>query len=457
MTNFDLKAAINIANQIVYIHAKRNLTDIERIVMEGAWERLDYDQIAAQNQYATSYISQDVAPKLWKLLSDALDEKVKKSNFKSALHRYWETHNQLESAGMAQPNQNRQKLVTLPSGQLYVDRPPIEQICCETLMQPGALIRIKAPQLMGKTRLMEYVMTQLQTQDYRTINLSFELADRRTHLTDLDRFLRWFCVNLSHELNLPNQLDEYWDEAGMGSKVSCTTYVEEYLLAQSEQPLVLCLDDVDLLFPHPEVYEDFFGLLRSWYEKARSRPIWQRLRLMISHATNVYIQLNINQSPFNVGLPVELPEFTLEQTQAFAALYELNSFTIPENQAQLTQLTQMIGGHPYLLEQALAHLKAHPETDLTAFLADAPTDAGIFSNHLREHWLVLQSHPEVAETLQAIVNATEPIALEPVKSHLLQGMGLITLVGNRVKPRCALYQQYFQAGLGGANDDAQID
>lgn len=63
--NFNLEEAIKIANKIVSIKANRNLTDVEIIVFKGAWHRQEYDQIAAQNQYTTSYISQDVAPKLW--------------------------------------------------------------------------------------------------------------------------------------------------------------------------------------------------------------------------------------------------------------------------------------------------------------------------------------------------------------------------------------------------------
>ena len=33
----------------------------------------------------------------------------------------------------------------------YVERPPIESDCCQQILQPGALIRIKAPEKMGKT------------------------------------------------------------------------------------------------------------------------------------------------------------------------------------------------------------------------------------------------------------------------------------------------------------------
>jgi len=263
--NFNLDEAIKIANQVVFIKANRNLTDVEILVFKGAWHRQEYDQIAAQNQYTTSYISQDVAPKLWILLTEALGEKVKKSNFKKALKRHWEKQIASGLISNQEPSlypTNREKPAT-PRTNLYVERLPIESICYETLLQPGALIRLKAPRLMGKTSLMTRVLAQLADLGYRTVSLSFELADRRTHLTNLNKFLRWFCLNLTRELGLPSQLDEYWDEEGMGSKVSCTTYLEEYLLAQADSPLTLCLDDVDVLFPYPEIYEDFFGLLRS--------------------------------------------------------------------------------------------------------------------------------------------------------------------------------------------------
>jgi hypothetical protein len=296
---------------------------------------------------------------------------------------------------------------------------------------------------MGKTFLVTRVLTQLATQGYRTASVSLNLADSSKHFTNLDKFLRWLCINLTHELHLPNQLDEYWDEDYMGSKVSCTTYFENHLLANANTPLILCFDDVDLLFPHPEVYEDFFGLLRSWYEKARSRQRWKKLRLIIVHSTDVFIRLNINQSPFNVGLPIELSDFTPEQVQTFAQYHELEP-----DMSLIQPLMQMVGGHPYLLEQAFTHLKNHPEITLEQLLAEAPTEAGIYASHLRENWLHLRSHPELATAFKQVVTATTPIQLEPISAYQLQSLGLIKLSGNQIEPHCNLYRLYFRQYLG---------
>ncbi len=328
----------------------------------------------------------------------------------------------------------------------YVERPPLELTCYEALQQAGSLIRVKAPRLMGKTALMTRVLGELAQLGYRTVHLSFELADRKIHFNHLDKFLRWFCVNLSRELRIPHQLDEYWDEEDLGSKVSCTTYLEDYLLDQSQDPLVIALDDVDILFPYPDIYEDFFGLLRSWYEKARSRPLWQRLRLVIIHATDVYSQLNINQSPFNVGLPIELPEFTLEQVRDLAEQFQLQS-SHQLAAADLGHLLAMVGGHPYLIQLTFTYLRNQPERRLDDLLQEAVTDTGIFSSHLREQWLKLDPQPTLVDSLHQVVRSEQPVKLDPLASYQLQRLGLVRMVGHYAEPRCQLYRDYFRERL----------
>ena len=448
--NFNLDEATKIANQLIYNKFQRNLTDIEIIIFKGAWNKEEYDAIAAKHQYATSYISQDVAPKFWKSLTESLGEKVKKSNFKEALKRYWSQQFVSQDINISQQNnttQNQDNIIFSTISDIYVERPPIESICYETIKQPGSLIRIKAPSFMGKTYLIEKLLSELTQDNYSTVSLSFELADSSTHFTNLNKFLRWFCINISRQLGKASDLDEYWDEEGMGAKVSCTTYFEEYLLAEVETALVLCLDDVDLLFPYPLIYEDFFGLLRSWYEKARSRKIWKKLRLIIAHSTDVYIRLNINQSPFNIGLPIELSEFTKEQTMELVRQHKLE---IDDNIIQ--PLMQLVGGHPYLLEQAFFYLKTHPQVTISELLTQAITDAGIYSSHLREHWLNLQQNSELATAFKKVIFSPTPVQIEPILAYQLQSLGLVKLSGNTVESRCNLYSQYYLIHLEEINN-----
>lgn len=448
----DMEGAITTANKAMFSSLERHLSDVETEILKGSWEGQTYDQIAAASGYSDSYLRRDVGNKFWKALSQALDETVSKNNFKEALRRYY-AKTKLSGAVLDEPSTALSTKALCSEGgsptdeDCYVMRSPLETICHDTLLQSGALVRVKAPSLMGKTLLMDRVLTQLENEGLRTVSLSLELADRKVHFSDLNRFLRWLCINITRSLGMPNELDDYWDEEGIGSKVSCSTYVEESLLASSAAPLVLCLDDIDLLFPYPDIYEDFFGLLRSWYEMARTRtrPRWKRLRLAIVHSTDVYIPLNIHQSPFNVGVPVELAEFTPEQAQTFAQKHGLSELA---NSSDLSMLMKMVGGHPYLLEQAFDYLKSHPGVSLTELMAEAPTETGLYASHLRDCWLAIRDSSELVETMGSVISMDSVINLDSVQAHQLHSLGLIKLTGNIAEPRCQLYRQFFKAQLG---------
>jgi hypothetical protein len=333
----------------------------------------------------------------------------------------------------------------LPEGQVdlasefYVERPPIESRCNEAILKPGSLIRIKAPRQMGKTSLMARILHQASQQDYLTVPLSFQLADGKV-FADLDKFLRWFCASVGRRLRIPNKLTDYWDEI-FGSKDNCTAYFEEYLLAEINQPLVLGLDEVDCVFQYPEIAADFFGLLRAWHEDGKNREIWKKLRLVVVHSTEVYIPLNINQSPFNVGLPIELPEFNAQQVLDLAQRHGLNW-----SLNQVEQLMTMVGGHPYLVRMALYRI-ARKDITLDLLLQKAPTEAGPYSDHLRRHLWNLEQHSELAAAIKKVVATTSPVRLNSIECFKLLSMGLLQQQGNDVTPRCNLYRQYFRDRL----------
>ncbi|HBB36182.1 MAG TPA: molecular chaperone Tir, partial [Cyanobacteria bacterium UBA9273] len=161
------------------------------------------------------------------------------------------------------------------------------------------------------------------------------------------------------------------------------------------------------------------------------------------HSTEVYIPLNINESPFNVGLPIELPEFTLSQVQELARQHGQNW-----SQSLVEQLMAMVGGHPYLVEQAFSHYQINSHDSLAQLLQAAATDAGIYANHLRHLWRILQQYPDLAEALGQVVEADSPVRLESLQAYKLHSMGLVKKQGNEVRLSCNLYRQYFREHLG---------
>ena len=322
---------------------------------------------------------------------------------------------------------------------LYQSRENIESVCHKVVLKPASLIRIKAPMLMGKTSLIVNILASAQSHNYQTVYLDLANVEKNI-LTDLDKFLRWLSFMVGKQLGLANQLDSYWDLAILGSNSNCTAYFEEYLLPTTNCPVVLALDEVDRLFSYNTVVEDFLGMLRSWHEKGKIFPIWQNLRLIVAHSTEVYISLDLNQSPFNAGVPIELLEFNVRQIQNLATVYQLDW-----SESEISQLRNTLGGHPYLIQ--LAMYRVSNGDSLEQLLENASKETGVYNFHLRGHLELLKQKPALAKSFKQVVMCDVPVALKTQEIYQLYSMGLVQLKDNRVMPRCKLYRDYFSRVL----------
>lgn len=336
----------------------------------------------------------------------------------------------------------------LPSGTMpldsafYIKREPWDTRCLQEIGNRGGLVRIKAPRQMGKTSLLARIRDRAAELGYRTVTLDFLETDERA-FTDSSLFLKRLCALVSRKLDFsPRKVTEFWDEELFGPKENCTDYFEETVLSQIDVPLFLGLDELDRLFPYEAVSREFLTLLRSWNEKAKINDTWAKLRMAIAHSTESYVVLDTNSSPFNVGLAVELPEFTPAQVLELVDKHGLHWGT-----TEVEALMAMVGGHPYLVRQALYHI-AQQDLTLTELLAEAPTDAGIYGEHLRRHLWNLQQNPDLAIAFQQVVISDRPVILESMLAFKLNGMGLVNLQGNDVVLRYdPMYRPYFRSRL----------
>jgi hypothetical protein len=346
-----------------------------------------------------------------------------------------------------QPFQSELMLPGLPGtvGQdaYYVDYAAVEVECYREILKPGALVRIKAPEKMGKTSLLRRLLTAAEGTGYQTVYLNFREAEGAV-FAGLDKFLRWFCANISRELALPPMIDEYWAEELYGSLMSCKTYFQSYLLPRLDTPLLLGLDNVDRVFEYPEIAQDFLPMIRSWHEEANHLEIWQQLRFAIAHATEIYIDIDVNQSPFNVGLSLRLNGFDQEQVQTLAKAYGLD-WQADDKQEQAAALMALVGGHPYLVKLALEAI-ANQGMTFDTLIQQAPTQGGIYGAHLRGLLDRLQRQPELALAMKTVVEE-KTVQLTPIQAYKLESMGLVKLLGDQVSPGCELYRQYFRGCL----------
>lgn len=426
----EISQALRIVDQVL---EPNRLNTVEELVLKECWFGKTYQEISANSGYDFDYI-RVVGSRLWQSLSNAFGEKVTKNNFKAVLRQ--QARNQCPF----------HKTIELPDGQVplnspfYIVRPPDETLAYAEILNPGALIRIKSPLYTGKTSVMIRILAHGRSYKYNTVNIDFQLAEASV-FSSFEKFMRWLMANITLQLGITSKLNEYWDK-DLGVKISCTTYLQKCILEQLSNPLIIALDEVNHLLEYPEIAKEFLPLLRFWHEESNNYPIWQNLRLIVVHSTNVYIPLDINKSPFNLGLPISLPQFTFEQMKDLAKRHPFGS-EVKDLDNIIESLMNMIGGHAHLARLAFYALSTKNIT-LEQLLTEAPTSSGIYRHHLQRHLAILQKKPDLAKSYYQVVCADEPIQISAMVSYKLESIGLAELINNKVKPSCLLYRLYFR-------------
>ena len=430
---------------------RRSLSPIERLILSESWMGKTYSEISQKSAYANDYVK-EVGGRLWQELSEALGTKVSKKNIKLVLksrHQIPLTSPPVQKSGTLAGNSlnpNDGNNIEIPGSPIsinspfYIERPPIEEMGYNELQQPGCVVRIKAPRKMGKSSLLNRMLTQAVSWGYGTVYLNFLEVDAET-FNSLEQLVRWFCANATKQLKLPAKLGEYWD-IDLGTKVSCRLYFEEYLFITKDTPIVIAMNEVNRLFEYPVIASDFLPMLRSWHELSKHNKLWENLRLIVVHSTEVYVPLQLHQSPFNVGLVLKLPQFTPQQVQDLALRYELSWAAGESGLKRLEGLISMVGGHPYLVQLAFYTI-SKSGISLENLIKNARKPDGIYSAYLRDLLVTIQQDSDLHIALNKVLKSDNGVPLEAITAYKLESLGLINFEDNLAKIGCDLYRLYF--------------
>jgi MinD-like ATPase involved in chromosome partitioning or flagellar assembly len=324
--------------------------------------------------------------------------------------------------------------VVSPRSAFYLER-NVDRVALEAIAPEGVTINIRGPRQVGKSSLLMKTLEAAAAMGKRIALIDFQLFDRAA-LTDGSIFFRQFCSLLTDELALEDRVEEFWNKP-MGMPHLCTRYVERYVLREIGGPLVLAMEEFDSIMT-ADFFGDFVAMLRSWHEsRADVRSgVWMRLDLVLVMSTEPYMFKDQPNSPFNVGWFIEPTDFTAEQVA------ELNRrHNHPLSPAEVRQLVELTGGHPYLVRLAL-YLVASEKSSFAELLTNAADERGPFGDHLRSYLLKLHAKPELVAALrEVIVSGRCP---DEDAFFRLRGAGLVTRSGTMVSARCRLYEEFFR-------------
>jgi hypothetical protein len=311
----------------------------------------------------------------------------------------------------------------------------------ELIRQSGQTIIVKAPRQFGKSSLLARADIHAQASERPPFYLDFQFVDAK-YLEGLDSLMRYLARKLARHFRTLIKPDEFWDD-GLGAKDNITDFIEEALLTDAASPILFLFDEADHLFSRP-FRDDFFATVRGWHNLRARNNRWNNLNLVIAHSTepNLFIR-DLTQSPFNVGLQIRLDGFSREQLAALNAKYGQPL----KSSAEIESLFDLVGGHPFLIRQALYFLVAN-RWSLAELEKESANDTGPFGDHLRRFLWSLQSRGN--EDLKAAMLQILRNGHCDSEEHFqrLNSAGLVRgETRNAVQARCRLYRDYFSKHL----------
>ena len=321
----------------------------------------------------------------------------------------------------------------------YINRAEDDEVFSE-LQKSRAVVTVRSPRQTGKTSLIMgmYVALRQAAEPLRTTFIDFQALEDKSLQS---RNAIWCAIAAQIAKQLPvtgwKGADWNFDESYIGN---ISTFLDQFIFANDETPLLICLDEVDRLFGSP-IGSKFFSSVRAFFNSGAFDPTWGKVRWLLGSSSepSFFIE-DLTQSPFNIGLRVELRAFSLAEIETFAGRHGLSL-----DKKTLEAVMEFVGGRPYLVHLIFYHMVRNPKAHANLFDTTF-TSRGIFRDHLHSYLVQFQRQKPLAEAMTEIIQGNH---CENAKlCHRLEAAGLVRPDDSlKLVPACRLYAEFFGAEL----------
>jgi serine/threonine-protein kinase len=326
----------------------------------------------------------------------------------------------------------------LPGGQLAPDsglyqlRTDLDAPALAHILRPHSLLAVKGARQVGKTSLVGRVLTEAERQGCRTAMLGLQL-DPGTR-ESLSGFLSWFCGQVADQLGLPTVPPNPAADIGASKE-----FFQRHVLSLNV-PIVIALDEVDMLNSAPNIAADFLFMLRDWNQRGVRDQTWANLRLIVCYSTEGRMIVPGFGSPLgNVAQSLTMRDFQPSELAQLANSYSRLGTGI--DQSAIDWIHHETNGHPYLAAVALhgVAVKRIPPQESLSWARLGPV-----REHLVRLLRLLAIDPSLASRLLKICQRPQPAKILDDEIDKLEAAGLVSRsMDEVVAPRCRLYERFF--------------
>ena len=322
----------------------------------------------------------------------------------------------------------------------YITR-DCDQLLKAAIESSEGTVLVHGARQVGKTSLLSRVLNEAKSHGLSVAVTDFQVLSR-SHLEDPDAFSRALAYGFATQLGIPLDVGAAWNE-WIGPNMNLHAMVES-VLKQIQGPVVWAIDEADRMFG-VDFADDFFGLIRSWFNLRAmdaSGP-FSRLTLIISYATEAHLFIqDINQSPFNVGLRISVRDFDEAQTRELGHRYGAKL-----SDAEVRGIWELTAGQPFLTRKAFDAI-VHDGADLKHLKSTLASQDGPFGEHLRRLLHVASRDPQTKSEVVRFLKG-ESFTDPKTPLRLIAGGMLSRTMGGALRFRVPCYRDFLAEYLLG--------
>jgi len=186
------------------------------------------------------------------------------------------------------------------------------------------------------------------------------------------------------------------------SPVQCLhLFIDEILLTEISSKIVVFIDEIDRVLSQDFSLDDFFALIRFFYNCRVDDPTYNRLTFaLLGVATPSDLITDKTQTPFNIGRAIALQGFQLHEVQPLVAGLQ---GIVSDPQAAITTILSWTGGQPFLTQklcQLVVQRTRNGEWGIGNSLLPTPQFIDSFVHtHIIHNWEA-QDEPEHLKTIR---------------------------------------------------------
>ncbi|MDJ0553643.1 MAG: AAA-like domain-containing protein [Microcoleaceae cyanobacterium MO_207.B10] len=166
---------------------------------------------------------------------------------------------------------------------------------------------------------------------------------------------QWYAgivYNLASSFDLLEdfELFSWWNEFSACSPLQrLSQFLTEILLPKVNQNIVIFIDEIDSILSLNFPTDDFFSLIRFFYNKRSDFPIYKRLTFaLFGVATPSDLITDKKRTPFNIGKAIPVYGFQLQESQPLATgLAE----KVSNPEIVIAEILKLTGGQPFLTQK----------------------------------------------------------------------------------------------------------